>query len=325
MTSSKQLKPFSVKTKVNYSPSYPSARVSSLNALSLSLGRSIEELYEVLVNAPNFYHLKEEKTKPDGSVRRIYSVAIKLKSIQKLLNERFLQRVRYPQYICGSVKGGDYVHNASIHAGKKTVIKLDISNFFPSVALPLIEDVWGEFFGFSLEVSKVLAGLCLYDQGLPQGAPTSPYIANLIFWNREPLIVKQLEAAGYKYSRYVDDIVISCEKKLSKSEKEAIIQKVKWMVSSKGLKIKNRKTKVMDSNVPQDVHGLNVNSGRATFPKAKRKNLRAAVHSFGGSEEGLCEQAKKYRSLRGKLHSMRRLHKEQAGKLLVDLEAKKPE
>ena len=123
----------------------------------------------------------------------------------------------------------------------------------------------------------VLTQLTTYKKAVPQGASTSSYISNLIFWDKEPQLESQLRQQGFLYSRYVDDITISADKFVDKQKQKFVITtQVYGMLRSIDVKPNRSKTKrgVQTRTGKMIVHNLNIhNSGRTNSYQTKsRKN-----------------------------------------------------
>lgn len=306
-------------------PQFSGSRVSSLEALAGLLGVNLGDLEKLAETSDSFYRLHEKAEKPDGSVRYIYSVREPLKSVLKKVNRCFSQRCKYPDYLTGSLPGWSYSKNAALHAGKGTVICIDATNFFPSIKQDHVKRIWLDFYQFDESAADLLAKLCCYQGALAQGSPTSPYLANLAFWDIEPLIVKEFKSRGYDYSRYVDDICVSSIRKLGSEEKTWAILAAKKVFLSRNLKVKNRKTKVMDRNKRQEVNKRTVNAGRVCASQELKYELRAKVKRFrdaiaSGTKPEIPFE-KQYQSIRGKLFHLRQFNRTAADKMLKQLEA----
>ena len=307
------------------SPKFLGSRIASLNSLAGQLGVSVTRLTTLASTSDGFYRLQERIEKPDGSIRYIYDVNQPLKRLLRKINSRFSLRCEYPQYLTGALPGWSYVKNAALHAGQGTVIAIDATNFFPSVTQDLVEKIWKEFYGFDDSVSKLLAELCCHRGVLAQGSPPSSYLANLAFWDIEPLIVKELASQGYVYSRYVDDICVSHPRMLSLEEKNRIIRVAQKVFLSRGLKVKSRKTKVMDRNTRQEVNKRTVNAGRVCASRQTKNQLRARLHRFtcniASNQHTDVPIEKQYKTLKGKLHDFRQFNRTAANKMLAQLDA----
>ncbi|WP_028301449.1 reverse transcriptase family protein [Oceanospirillum beijerinckii] len=308
-------------------PNYPHAPIGDLDKLALALHVSKKGLQTVTAQSNDLFFLTRKIKKEDGSYRLTYDAKPSLKSLHGKICEAFLKRVEYPDYLQGSIRKRDYLTDARSHVGSKVLISEDITNFFPSISKKTVHEMWVGVFGFSNIVAECLAELVTMNGDVVQGAKTSSYICNLVLWNREAQLVSQLRKKGLVYTRYVDDITVSSRRSLSKSEKSRIISSIYSMFRSIGAKPNRRKHKIMPRNTQQDVHGVNVNKDRPTMPMEKRNQIRAAVHrceiAFNGRPSS-SEYVSLFNSVMGKVNTMGRMHRSEAGKLKARLLQVKP-
>ena len=260
-------------------PNYPYDPFSS----PLTLARMLREEPETLLSiaqAPRGYY-RRIPIRHKGKVRETWDALAPLKSIQARIQCLILRKVNYPSYLQGGIKdeeqARDFVSNASLHCSQRIVISEDIKNFFPSTPSDLIYDLWLSLFHFPDHIAHVLTGLTTLEGYLPQGAKTSSYLANLALWRTEPGLVESLRRQGFTYSRYVDDITLSTDKHLQRSEIADTVRQVSRMCSSLGFRLKRSKHSVTTSGNRMSTTGLMVNR-RASLPKEVRSQTRALVH-----------------------------------------------
>lgn len=177
----------------------------------------------------------------------------------------------------GSLKGCDYKTNATLHAGSSIVINEDITRFFPSTSDTIVHNIWQHFFGFGNEVTECLTKLTTRQGELPQGAITSSFLANLVFWKDEPALQASFRARGIIYSRYVDDIAVSSVNFLDKPAKTNVIASIYGMLSRHGYQPKRAKHEIRTSGQRMEVTKLSVNS-KPGLSSAKQSQIRSAVH-----------------------------------------------
>lgn len=270
-------------------PHYPCNPIRSLKALSLALGESVELLQSLAKRSSNLYrHVPQ--TKKDGSVRDTYDAHEPLKAIQRKIVDKFLARVRYPDYLHGGIKDPNarrsIYSNARMHGKAKTLLLQDIKDFFPSIGVQHVQQIFTGLFGFSGEVAQVLASLCSRHGAVPQGASTSGYLANLVFWDVEPALVARLHARGFKYTRFADDITISAMTPLERVVLTELVGAVTDMLAKKGCQQRRSKLHVRKRGQtilakagfePLTVTGLSVFNEAPGLTKAERKAIRAAV------------------------------------------------
>jgi hypothetical protein len=312
-------------------PVYNNRPIGSIEALAKALSKSPAELIQLSSDADRYYRPNKPEIKPNGGVRQTYSVSPYLQGVHKRIIEQIFYHVDYPLYLQGGIKDThsprDYIANASLHAGRRVVISEDISKFFPSIRDPLVLKMWQHFFHFPKYVAQLLTQLTIYKGFVPQGAATSSYIANLVFWDREPQLEHTLRQRGFYYSRFVDDITVSTDREVEKKELQAVTSMIYGMFISAGVKPNRDKRAVQTRGGRMRVHNLNVDSGRPTMNRKERSRIRAAVKrcEIMALPEPHGDKYKKlYDSVRGRVAVMARLHPKEAGSYIRRLDAIKP-
>lgn len=260
-------------------PKYTLSPVRSLASLSRLLGISISDLQKLGDQASSLYRNAKPIIKADGSIRETFDALPLLKGVHRRIQARLFEKVFFPAYLTGSLKGCDARKNAALHAGAAIVVTEDIKNFFPSISSEIVYSIWKGFFGFAPEVSRLLTKLTVKDGGLAQGAITSSYLANLAFWDLEWRLYEKLKDSGIAYSRYVDDVTFSCKELLSNAQIATCIADVYGLMASKGLKAKRSKHEIRRGNGPMLTTKLLVNA-RPALLTSERQNIRAAVHQL---------------------------------------------
>ena len=192
---------------------YPCKPILTIEALGKDLDLDPALLIIEAEKASSEYRCAGKKRKPDGTLRIFWDARYPLKKIQSRIKERLLDRVIFPVYLFGGVKGRSHISNARFHSGARMLIAEDITSFFPSITARHVFSIWRHVFGFSKQVSRVLTKLTTRDNELPQGAKTSPLLSNLVLWKVEPAMVQRLNRLGMRYSRFVDDISITSRRK----------------------------------------------------------------------------------------------------------------
>jgi retron-type reverse transcriptase len=198
-----------------------------------------------------------------------------------------LRSVYFPEYLQGSLKHRGQASNARRHMGRRLVITEDVQNFFPATSAKTIFDIWHHFFCFPPDVAACLTKLTTKDGSLPQGAKTSPLLANIVFWQRERDLVLELQERGIVYTRLVDDITCSAVRDLSRSEISWVIQKLRHMAKSFGFRLKRKKESVAHASSRMVATQLVVNV-KLSLPTERRAKIRAAVNCCVASEVNDC-------------------------------------
>ena len=134
-----------------------------------------------------------------------------LKDLQKRINTYLVNNIPLPYYAFGGVKGKDNIRNARFHKGQKYVFQTDLKDFFPRITNRMVYAMFVEN-GFSHDVASMLTKLTTFQGHLPQGAPTSTTIANLVFIPIGKAIQSIADREGLRFSTFVDDVTISSQK-----------------------------------------------------------------------------------------------------------------
>lgn len=308
-------------------PIYKKNPIVTTEKLALALGIDYAELCRVHDTSNEYYKVVVEKIKSNGSKRVIYDVDSSLKIVHARICDILLKEVEYPSYLNGSIKGRDYKKNAHIHRANKILIQEDITNFFPSISKSYIRDMWIKVFGFSPIVAEFLSEIVTYEGYLVQGIKPSSFIGNLIFFDLESSIFLELAGKGIKYSRYVDDMTISCNRPMSNHEKKEVITSIYSMLYKKGCKPNRRKQQLSRKGQSQRVHGLNVSSGKVSMPKEKRNRIRGIVFQCEKMYEvssNTLEYKNFFNSVFGKVNEMISLHSKEGKQLKDRLQKIKP-
>lgn len=208
---------------------------------------SEHEFDTILDNIDQYYYEEVQlKFNKDGTPKldkngvqkqRVLNPSTKrLKVIQKRIKKNVLTKLPLPDYAYGGVTGRDNITNAKKHQGKKYKFGTDIKDFFPSITHKKVFEMFIAF-DFSPTVSRYLTKLTTHKGRLPQGAPTSSALANLVFIK----IGRKLECFAFEndltFTSFVDDLTFSSSQNF-KPQVDEIVQ----LIESDVYKINHRKT-----------------------------------------------------------------------------------
>jgi hypothetical protein len=193
--------------------------------LSAILGIAPQELSTVRLGRQYHYN-PFSIPKRDGRERVILAPTPALKALQRRLLRRYLARLPLHHAATAFRSGGSVVANARRHAGQAVVATVDIADFFPSTSANRVR----RFFlahGWRGEALSALMRLCVYRGGLPQGAPTSPCLSNLVNVELDEALEALARRSGGTYTRYGDDLTFSwpTEHAAKASQVEASVRK----------------------------------------------------------------------------------------------------
>lgn len=234
------------------------------------LGSSPSSVANAAYGSRSFYRTFQIK-KRSGGQRTIDEPLPFLKDIQYWILREILEKVKPHDVAKAYRKGYGISSGARLHRGQKLVLTVDVDSFFPSLRVAQATDVFKDM-GYTLEVSLMLAQLCTLDGVLPQGAPTSGALANLILKPFDQELFEFCRNLKYRCSRYADDISVSGDVNVAKT-----IHSLRTMLWKNGLRLNNKKTKVMRQSGRQLVTGLVVNK-KVKYPRSVYKELRKALH-----------------------------------------------
>lgn len=172
----------------------------------------------------------------------------------------------------GFIKNKSIKDNADVHLRSKYILKLDLENFFPSIGINRVIAVFLGM-GYTPKLSYYLASLCCLNGVLPQGAPTSPALSNIISKRLDYRIDGFALKNGLKYTRYADDIVLSGDK-----IDAAILNLIQKIVDTEGFTIKEEKTRFYKERGQRIITGLSISGHKVTIPKVQRRAIRQELH-----------------------------------------------
>lgn len=216
-----------------------------------------------------------ERPKKDGGRRRICASVGPLKNVQKWLLGQFFYKFQLPQYLHGSIPGRSILTNASEHTGKAIVVNLDIHDFFGSITADMVHKQLLKY-SFTPQLVELLVNLTTYKGVLPQGAPTSPAIANLVGTVIDIELLKLLRESAianqFAYSRYVDDITVSGPAELAE-----LVPAMLECIRGTGFRINNKKIRVQRRSNRQSVTGVVVNEFE-NVPRGLVRKIRQELY-----------------------------------------------
>lgn len=251
-----------------------------LSSLQQDLGIRARTLYAVSNSlAKHYRHAKLPKK--SGGYRTLSIPDAVLKSIQKQIAEVLL--VHMPVSRCARAYrfGSSTVKNARPHVAQPVVLKLDILHFFDSIRYADVKDKAfpAEIYAEPLRI--LLAMLCYHRDALPQGAPTSPAITNIIMYDFDELVGSWCRERAIRYSRYCDDLTFSGD-----FDPAEVIRFVGTELRSMGFLLNGQKTRIQRAGQRQTVTGIVVNE-KLSIPADCRRKLRQELYyckKFGISD-----------------------------------------
>lgn len=266
---------------------------SDVNQMSLeAFGEEYSEVKSVIYPSPKYRSFAIKKR--DGSNRIIHEPRLAVKELQ-LKALKYLQKRQDTVRPCvhGFVKGRSILTNAQAHCERRAefLLNIDLKDFFPSITFFRVRGVLQKPpFNLSFEVATVIAQLCTYQGTLPQGAPTSPYLSNLICRSLDRDLMALAKRHRCTYTRYADDMTFSFSVRNSANLPKNICSfdggiavigdELRALIASHTFTINDKKTRISSKNTRQEVTGLVINK----FPNIPRRfvdEVRGALHAWG--------------------------------------------
>lgn len=251
--------------KLNHNP----ATLTVRDLLSL-FQLSERNLYK-LTNRPKHYYRRFSIPKRSGGFRTIEAPTPLLKKIQHQILENFLEPHPVSRFAKAYKKGATLKEMARFHVKQQIVVRIDLTDFFGS----LKEASVFRFFrqqGYSEAVTVILTKLTTYKGGLPQGAPTSPTLSNILMRKIDEKVGRYCSENKIRYTRYADDLVFSGNFSIKR-----LLAKLHTVLAPQQLRINNKKTRVMRRHLTQMVTGLVVND-KLGIARDTRRKLRQELY-----------------------------------------------
>jgi hypothetical protein len=235
--------------------------------------------------------------------RLIESPKQRLKAIQRYLLKEILERIPPHDAAHGFRVARSIQTFVAPHVGRRIVLRIDLRDFFPSIFRARILAIFLTA-GYPETVARLLTGICmnttpgevveqcpataganrlvrarkLYQRPhLPQGARTSPALANLAAYHLDCRLAGLAEAVGAHYSRYADDLVFSGDEDFAKVVNRFYIRACA-IALEEGFEVQTRKTRIMRQSVSQRAAGVVLNQ-HANVPRAFYEKLKAIIHN----------------------------------------------
>ncbi len=242
-----------------------------LSSLEQDLGFSAKTLYAVS-NSLDKHYRTATIPKKSGGVRRLQVPDELLKAIQHQITEVLILPRPISQYAKAYYPGSSTTRNAKHHVGQPVVLKLDILHFFDSICYSDVKDLVfpSEIYAEPLRI--LLTMLCYHKDALPQGAPSSPAITNIIMAEFDEIIGRRCNLQGIRYTRYCDDMTFS-----GNFDPEPVIAFVQEELKKRGFLLNEQKTRIQRSGTRQSVTGIVVNE-KLSIPADYRRKLRQELH-----------------------------------------------
>lgn len=301
---------------------------------------------------PRLQHYRvSHRLAPSGAIRVLEAPKPRLRAIQRQLLDQALSRIPPHDAARGFRPGGSVRSYAAPHADRPVVLRLDLEAFFASVTVSRVYGIWRTA-GYPEPVAHCLAGLttCVLPRAawraiprpgaeelleahwrlgrrlaaphLPQGAPTSPALANLAAYGLDVRLTALARSWGGRYTRYADDLAFSGGAGWGRRTSR-LLDAIEEIVRDEGFRLNPRKTGVMPRGGRQRLAGLIVNE-RPRVPREEVDLLRAILHNcrrHGPSSQNRAQIPAFEEHLRGRVSWVAQHDPVRGARLLAELEA----
>lgn len=243
------------------------------------------------------YHYQWQP-KASGGHRLLSIPKSRLRAVQRQIHQGILNQIPLHSACHGFRRGHSCLSYAAPHAGQRVVIRMDLQNFFTSIPYRRIHALYTSI-GYSAVIARQLALLCsnrvplselaskprlnwyerkrFMEPHLPQGAPSSPALANLSAYALDKRLAALAATMGATYTRYADDLAFSGDEQLEAAADRLHIL-IGHIVLDEGFALNMRKTRVMKQGVKQQLTGIVLNR-HVNYPRKQYDQLKATLYN----------------------------------------------
>lgn len=254
-------------------------KLLTLKRLPLITGKEIavylgltEKLVQFIRYRPEKFYTTFQVPKKNGSLRTIQAPRLYLKVIQHYILDCILSTAKISDSAFGFRPGASPAGGAQIHAGCRYLWNTDIRDFFPTIKKAQVVQAF-QVLGYTLESSNWLSAICCLNEALPQGAPTSPTLSNIVFHTIDLTVEEICRSKNIQYSRYADDLSFSSQTPIPSHFQDEIIS----LLRRCGFEVHPGKSRLMGPMCRREVTGLTVNE-EVSIPRQKRRIIRSLFH-----------------------------------------------
>lgn len=241
-----------------------------LSSLETDLGCSATMMYS-LSNSTRFHYYEASVPKGNGEYRRLFVPDAELKTLQKRIVDVILNYMEISPYATAYRFGGSPLINAMPHVGHELLLKLDIRHFFDKITYALVQTKAFPSSVFSDSNSTLLSKLCCFRDCLPQGAPSSPAISNIIMRDFDNTVGNWCRERNITYTRYCDDLTFS-----GIFDPSAVKHYISVELLKMGFFLNEKKTVCVRDGQKMSVTGIVINR-KANVSASYRKAIRQEI------------------------------------------------
>lgn len=268
----------------------------TIEQLATAMGITVGQLRFLAFNRPTSnvsHYIRFKIAKKTGGERLISAPMPRMKSAQHWILDQILEKIPMHPAAHGFRRGRSIVTNATPHVGADVVVNLDLQDFFPSISYKRVKGLF-QALGYGEAIATILALIsteatteeieldgksyfvATTDRHLPQGAPTSPAITNLLCRRLDKRLANMATSQGFTYTRYADDLTFSASGDAIRHLCN-ILKHTENIVTHEGFTIHPNKTRVLRKSQQQEVTGIVVNE-KLNVDRETLKKFRATLH-----------------------------------------------
>ncbi len=248
-----------------------------------------------VVTFDNYYRF--DIPKKSGGTRHIAAPKTQLKTAQRQILEKILEKIEVSDAAHGFIKSKSVLTGAKVHnTSPDLLINIDLKDFFPTITFERVRGMY-QYLGYSGYIASILAMICTYcermaveikdetkyiktsDRILPQGSPASPMITNIICKRMDKRINGLCQKLGITYTRYADDMSFSYSGDLKNLAIVSFLKSIKNIVEQEGFHMNEEKTHILRKHKRQYITGIVINNEQIGVTKKWIKILRASIHN----------------------------------------------
>lgn len=274
----------------------------SISRLEAMLSTSREHLEFLADHAGSLYKPfdKRDRARPFAKKaqaskkkpRIIDNPSDQLKCLQREINRQLLKSVTFPDYMLGGVHRKRVLDNVMLHLGASVLVTLDIKNFFRRITNFQVYRVWRDVLDCSPKIASLLTRLTTFERHLPQGAPTSSLLANLVLHSCDFSIRDECRRREVVYSTWVDDLAFS-----GRGARRVLSVAVSALTDA-GFAVSHRKLRVMGPATRKVLNGVLLSRFPSVVPEYL-KRIRSGIHKLQTGQVSPRDLEKYVRSLLG--------------------------
>ncbi len=246
-----------------------------LSSFNLVNTTDIKKINKILYNISNNIDANYEEIiihKKTGGLRFLYEPSKELKSIQKRILKNVLEEKKLSKYSYAYKKNTSVLDNAKPHVNKDVIVKLDIKDFFDNITFKMVYDSCFNETLYPKKMGMLFTNLCVYNNRLPQGAPTSGFISNIVLRNFDEKVGSYCEKRNISYTRYSDDLTFSGNFNVND-----LIKYVNRVLYEYNFRLNKKKIKVISKKTRQQVTGIVVND-KVNISRNYKRKIRQEIY-----------------------------------------------